>query len=135
MYSHFSFVLALKTIDPQMLFWSVFFWNFGIGLLKSYLTLGYFTCSVWSKKMSTLHPNAQVLQIHELMLRNSRYTSSCSGTADTRAHAQVQQIHKLTLRYSRYTSSCSGTADNQAHAHCSVGWSVEIFFDRSEQVN
>ena len=23
MYSHFSFVLALKTIDPQMLFWSV----------------------------------------------------------------------------------------------------------------
>ena len=54
---------------------------------------------------------------------------------DTRAHAQVQQIHELTLRYSRYTSSCSGTADNQAHAHCSVGWSVEIFFDRSEQVN
>ena len=30
--------------------------NFGIGLLKSYLTLGYLTCSVRSKKMSTLHP-------------------------------------------------------------------------------
>ena len=65
------------------------------------------------------------------MLRYSRYTSSCSGTtdtrahtqvqqihelilryiADTRAHAQVQQIHELMLRYSRYMSSCSGIAD------------------------
>ena len=33
--------------------------NFGIGLLKSYLTFGYLTCSVRSKKMSTLHPNVQ----------------------------------------------------------------------------
>ena len=62
--SYLSFVLALNTIDAQMLFWSVF-WNhtkkplqnFGIGLLKSYLTFGYLTCSFWSKKISTLHPS------------------------------------------------------------------------------
>ena len=31
--------------------------NFGIGLLNSYLTFGYLTCSVRSTKISTLHPN------------------------------------------------------------------------------
>ena len=30
--------------------------KFGFGLLKSYLTFGQLTCSVGSKKMSTLHP-------------------------------------------------------------------------------
>ena len=30
--------------------------NFGIGLLKSYLTFGYLTCSVRSKRISTLNP-------------------------------------------------------------------------------
>ena len=35
--------------------------NFGFGLLKSYLTFSYFTCSDRSKKMSTLHPNIELL--------------------------------------------------------------------------
>ena len=34
-------------------------WNFGFGLLKLYLTLGYLTSSVQSKKNSTLHPTVQ----------------------------------------------------------------------------
>ena len=33
--------------------------NFGIGLLKSYLTFGHLTCSVRSKTISTLHPSDQ----------------------------------------------------------------------------
>ena len=37
--------------------------NFGFGLLKSYLTVGYFTyvtCSDRSKKISTLHPTVEI---------------------------------------------------------------------------
>ena len=34
--------------------------NFGFGLLKSCLTFGYLTCSVRSKKNSTLHPTVPV---------------------------------------------------------------------------
>ena len=37
-------------------------WNFKFGLLKSYLTFGYLTCSDRSNKMSTLHPNVIDLQ-------------------------------------------------------------------------
>ena len=42
----------------QPIFFSSFF--FGFGLLKSFLTFGYLTCSVWSKTISTLHPTARL---------------------------------------------------------------------------
>ena len=34
--------------------------NFEFGLLKSYLTVGYLTCSDRSKKISTLHPTVEI---------------------------------------------------------------------------
>ena len=46
-----NYVLAFKTIEVKIGAHR----NFGFGLLKSYMTFGYLTCSDRSKNMSTLH--------------------------------------------------------------------------------
>ena len=60
---HANFHKKILLFGPPGIFWKFKLWrvrqNFGIGLLKSYLTFGYLTWSFRSKKMSTLHPNIQ----------------------------------------------------------------------------
>ena len=51
------------------------------------------------------------------MYTYSRYTMSCTLTADTQCHVHLQQIHNAMYTYSRYTMSCTLTADTQCHVH------------------
>ena len=59
-----NFHKKILIFKPPGIFWKWKIWrtctgvrrNFGFGLLKSCLTFGQLTCSVRSKKISTLHP-------------------------------------------------------------------------------
>ena len=65
-----NYVLAFKTIEVKIDAHR----NFRFGLLKSYLTFGYLTCSDRSKNMSTLHHIVMYSSMPVLMFSHFMYT-------------------------------------------------------------